>query len=150
MTTRLRSILTSQRSRPIWEYARLQIPPIHCKRTSMLPFGVSFTTDVEIGIPELPADKSMSEPAYAHLVFEDTCTVSQVFLRQREVTWTLKTSYTTPSIGLSLPRLAESKQGIHTQSSRGELARPARMQSESAGWGIVLCHNQACRIRKQQ
>jgi len=68
----LHTFLTSRTSSHIWEYARLQIPAIHCKRTSMLPFGVSFTTDVEISIPEKPAE--MSEIAFAHLLFEDVCT----------------------------------------------------------------------------
>jgi len=40
----------------------------------MLPFGVFFTKEVDIALPAKPS--WMSEPAFAHLVFEDACTVS--------------------------------------------------------------------------
>ncbi|KAK9896709.1 hypothetical protein P389DRAFT_83139 [Cystobasidium minutum MCA 4210] len=66
-----RDILLSSTGEAIWISARDNYPPIKCRKTQMFPFGVSFTKEVEVPLPERFDD--MGEPAFAGLIFEEGC-----------------------------------------------------------------------------
>lgn len=68
----LRDILLATGVAHIWTTARLNYPPIKCRKTQMFPFGVSFTNEVEVPLPN--RFQNITEPAYAKLMFEDVCT----------------------------------------------------------------------------
>ena len=69
----LRDILLSPTGEAIWSEARVNYPPMKCRKTQMFPFGVSFTKEVEVPLPE--RFDGLDEPTFASLIFEESCSV---------------------------------------------------------------------------